>query len=361
MVFSWFGTKPTLPSILESHPTIAFEQLFSDPRISKLENGLTVIESGEQLFRNCSAIDSLQIPFGTLGAILTIEKEGRFTHAGLTVGHIIGDDDDYSADSAKMGSTGVNGQLTLTTWPGCERFLGTPGFRRKWPHPRKALDEICLLQIPTFPPTMLSVFDIKCVRNNLDCRQISTICPLVEQEITHPGIPLLKDVAPFGQWIRQQGGLEVFKDGAKTGLTCGKLINLREIMDWKGQLSTTALRSSDPGSESFGDEGDKDETPIWVLEIKWVSPSQPFAEEGDSGSLVYAKANDCIVPLGIHSGSKRDVSIAFSLHSWWEELEFLDGNADIYFCDPSRCRQSEPTPPILSPNLQFEVEPCLTC
>ena len=60
MVFSWFGTKPTLPPILESHPTIAFEQLFSDPRISKLENGhTTVIESGEQVFRNCSAIDNL--------------------------------------------------------------------------------------------------------------------------------------------------------------------------------------------------------------------------------------------------------------------------------------------------------------
>lgn len=54
--------------------------------------------------------------------------------------------------------------------------------------------------------------------------------------------------------------------------------------------------------------------------------------------MVYAKANGCIIPLGIHSGSKGDVSRAYSLHSWWEEFELLDGNADIYFCDPSRCR-----------------------
>ncbi|MCJ1272110.1 hypothetical protein MMC22_012017 [Lobaria immixta] len=84
MVFTWFGIKPTLPPILESHPAIVFKQLFSDPEIYNLEN--TVIESGEQLFRDCSTTDSLQVPFGTLGAILTIEKEcllGRLGKNGV--------------------------------------------------------------------------------------------------------------------------------------------------------------------------------------------------------------------------------------------------------------------------------------
>ncbi|MCJ1270847.1 hypothetical protein MMC22_010744 [Lobaria immixta] len=84
MVFTWFGIKPTLPPILESHPTIAFKQLFSDPTIYKLHSGhTTIIESGEQLFGNCDTADSLQVPFGTLGAILTIQKASLHMLASL--------------------------------------------------------------------------------------------------------------------------------------------------------------------------------------------------------------------------------------------------------------------------------------
>lgn len=84
---------------------------------------------------------------------------------------------------------------------------------------------------------------------------------------------------------------------------------MEEKLHGKGQLCTNLTYSP------------SDDTEVYLLRVKWLSPDQPFAEDGDSGSLVYAKANGHIIPLGIHGGSKGDVSIAFLLHSWWLEFE----------------------------------------
>ena len=173
MVFTWLDTKPSLPRILYPHPLIAFEQVFSHPMDFKLEaEAATVVQSGEPLFQNSSTADSERTPFGTLGSILTVERDNKFTHAGITVGHVVGD----FGRSVRMRPLGGNGQLMLSTLPGCERYLGKPGFRAKWRLPRPCLDEICLLDIPTCPSTV----NLKCVRPNLDCRQISALSPSIE-------------------------------------------------------------------------------------------------------------------------------------------------------------------------------------
>ena len=146
-------------------------------------------------------------------------------------------------------------------------------------------------------------------------------------------------MAKLQRWVQSQGYLEVFKDGAKSGTTSGRLIRVEEIAYGHRQLSVTALIDSFSSSSSSSSDVDQDDTTVYLLRVKWLSPSQPFAEDGDSGSLVYAKANGHIIPLGIHAGSIGDLSTAYLLHSWWEEFEFLI-DADIYFCDPSRCSPS---------------------
>lgn len=55
--------------------------------------------------------------------------------------------------------------------------------------------------------------DLKCVRPNLDCRQISALSPTIEVEEgkVSPGTPLLKDVSKLQDWVRSQGYLKVSK------------------------------------------------------------------------------------------------------------------------------------------------------
>lgn len=61
MVFTWFRIKPTLPAILQPHPLITLEELFSDPDVLKLDIGpTTVVENGEPVFQDRSTTESEQ-------------------------------------------------------------------------------------------------------------------------------------------------------------------------------------------------------------------------------------------------------------------------------------------------------------
>jgi len=259
---------------------------------------------------------------------------------------------------------------------GCERFLGRPAFRRQWSLARPGLDEICLLEIPQASEQ----FVLTCLIKNLDCNKISSISPEITSYSNSPGTPTLEDVASLQIWLHDHGPLEVFKNGAKTGETSGWLFELEEIFEGQGQPSIhlrgnpgrprdsgsfsdnsgSLSESSGPLSENSGSFSENsgsisdnsgslsensaasifyDNTPIWILLVKWLSPEVPFAESGDSGSLVFARVDGCIVPLGIHYGSKGDVSRAYLLHTWWEEMENLDphNETDFYFCNPLQC------------------------
>ncbi|MCJ1466394.1 hypothetical protein MMC07_005013 [Pseudocyphellaria aurata] len=248
------------------------------------------VKSGEPLFENSTNAIGELTAYGTLGAILTIESPNHLKHVGMTVGHVLGD----CGNSVRMGPRDGTDQLKLKAFPGCERLLGSPYFRSQWLLPRACLDEICLLSIPICP----SIMNLNCVIPNLDCRKISAISPTIkiEEGIVSPGTPLLQSVRKLQYWVNHQGFLMVFKNGATTGTTCGKLIEVEEKPNGKEQPCRRNL------TFTFSDETD-----VYVLRIKWLSPEQPFAEAGDSGSLVYAKANGHIIPLEIHWGSQEDI------------------------------------------------------
>lgn len=81
---------------------------------------------------------------------------------------------------------------------------------------------------------------------------------------------------------------------------------------------------------------DDDETPCFSIVIDWISPTEPFSDGGDSGSLVFATINGQTIPLGIHYFSKRFTSYAYLLWSWCTEIEMVF-DIDIYLCGPDNC------------------------
>jgi len=111
--------------------------------------------------------------------------------------------------------------------------------------------------------------------------------------------------------------LRVYKVGDMTRLTEGILTG----------LSRTIPDSPD-------DPLDK-ELPEYYGVVSWVDEETPFAESGDSGSLVYLPIGQKIVPIGIHQGSTGPVS--YCLLSNWV-LDTLETVIDrgLFFC-PSNC------------------------
>jgi len=302
MHFTWYGVKPVLPPLLDDLPIIKLQELALDPRDINLEVSHPIaIRPGENLYQVRGPFTPEDHPhFGTLGFILTAEAESDRRHVVATVGHVIGG----FGRKAFMKTLTDERCIFLNTVAGCERHLGRPAFRRKWPLARPALDEICLLEIPQASDQ----FVLSCLINDLDCHKISYISPDTTSDSESRGIPTLADVSNFQSWLRISGPLQVFKNGAKTGETAGWLVGLEEVMDGLGQLPIHFLQRSMSFSDtsSSSTEIDQDDTRVYTLNVKWLSPEMPFAEPGDSGSLVFTRVGNCVVPLGIHVGSIGD-------------------------------------------------------
>ena len=48
------------------------------------------------------------------------------------------------------------------------------------------------------------------------------------------------------------------------------------------------------------------------LEVQWQTAEKPFAIDGDSGNLIFAKDKGTVIPLGLHCGSKGTISYSLS-------------------------------------------------
>lgn len=126
------------------------------------------------------------------------------------------------------------------------------------------------------------------------------------------------------EWIP----LEVFKHGAKTGFTRGTL------SEWE-----VAEEESIPTPDI--ESVDIELVPGYHVFIEWISPGEPFADYGDSGSFVFAKRNGKIVPIGLHYSSKEGVSRAWLLWSWGNEIQ-ESLNSDLIFCTRANCDYAAP-------------------
>lgn len=91
------------------------------------------------------------------------------------------------------------------------------------------------------------------------------------------------------EFLRKTCGIEVHKVGAASGHTTGIL------------TSTRRTATSFP--------------PMVQLEVQWQTAEKPFAIDGDSGNLIFAKDKGTVIPLGLHCGSKGTISYSLSLQS----------------------------------------------
>jgi len=76
------------------------------------------------------------------------------------------------------------------------------------------------------------------------------------------------------------------------------------------------------------EEDEKDENE-WIGFVRWMDV--PFATSGDSGSLVFAREDGILIPLGIHVGSRENIqtSMFLSLETFCFEAE--SEGLDLHF------------------------------
>lgn len=193
-----------------------------------------------------------------------------------------------------------------------ERFLGIPRFRigQQDETSEVSLNQACLLEAPEIP--------LKCVFPNLNCCRYNDRDGLENDTDELLRFPLLMNLSALRRAVKKNGGIDVYKVGGVTGTTVGTLFTV-------GQPS--------PHSDL-----------VVKLKIHWKAPDKPFAISGDSGSLVFARDGDVIVPLGLHCGTEDTVSYSLSLQSLCQTIsDLLD--ADLVFCAPDECGLDAVVPP----------------
>ena len=110
--------------------------------------------------------------------------------------------------------------------------------------------------------------------------------------------------------LTRKNTVVVRKLGAMTGLTEGHLLQVCDSIPYT------------PGKPA--------EDPYYGV-IAWIDERSPFAEDGDSGSLVYIPSGPHMIPIGIHKGSEGSISYCLLLDRVVGTIaEVLD--CDLLFC-----------------------------
>ncbi|QSS65621.1 hypothetical protein I7I51_06467 [Histoplasma capsulatum] len=300
----WREKEPKIPPVLLGCPGIALREVYEHPAKDIIPDchNADFLKPGSKLVSLSGPIYRNPAPFGTLGCLLTVERDEAKQHVIVTAGHVLDDDGDkiHAEDIAN------DSFVVLKTVPKFERTLGYPGFRRSSQRNR-CLDEICFLEVPE----SISAGQLPCCLGDVDCIGL----PLSED----PSVPSLfpGDLDPevLRLWVASSDSVRVFKNGSGTGRTTGKLVLISKV------------RTDDPSL---------DQTTAYQMQVKWTDLAIPFAEGGDSGSLVFATDGTKIIPLGIHFGSRGIHSFAYMLYSWVSEVE-LEFDVDVYFCSTANC------------------------
>jgi hypothetical protein len=116
----------------------------------------------------------------------------------------------------------------------------------------------------------------------------------------------------FIQQLLSISPIIVYKVGVMTDLTMGRFVTIRDTAP-KGWYKP---EEDDEEVEEDEEEVEKDNDE-WLGVVEWMDV--PFADSGDSGSLVFAREDGILIPLGIHVGSPASMpnkSIFISLDTF---------------------------------------------
>ncbi|EFR05473.1 hypothetical protein MGYG_08486 [Nannizzia gypsea CBS 118893] len=291
IILFWRDQCPKLPPVLADLPIFSLKESEYDPNNFVLENDTLGIRSG---------VNPDTVNFGTIGFIITLDTGLETKHAIGTVGHVLGD----TGRTLYVNIDGI--PVTLTTVNQFERIGGRPVARSRWRIYRSALDEICLLDIPS----TIADIPLPCVLGEVNCHAILGLSPGAHAIRS----PSTIDPDGLREWLRVNGPLLS---------TEGLLTNTREdthghsqvlprptLAGWSSSLSSSL--SSMGSSLSTPEQG---ESRTFYMSVKWTAPDDPFSAPGDSGRLVFALSDNNFVPLGIPYGADGDVSRKLRLYS----------------------------------------------
>ena len=162
------------------------------------------------------------------------------------------------------------------------------------------LNQICLLEQQEIPREIL-----QCTFPSVDCCRLSVPDDIDDDLSLMSRAPIFSDMPK----LRKSIGIRAHKYGAASGLTSGTLSDIQQPVF---------------------------EIPVYQLMVKWDSPEEPFAVDGDSGSLIWAMNGETVIPLGLHCGSQGTRSYSLSLQSIWQNISDLL-EADLLFCVSEEC------------------------
>jgi hypothetical protein len=348
-VYYWRGQDFTLPDFLKDLPIItACEDEADGPLPGFRWERLALATIDPDLGRKpdnrpASPNTPPQEPFagiGSIGFMGVFDRGDVQTNVVVTVGHVIDTNDEGVC------IIGMTPDLTrlveLQPIDECKREWDDdfaregrrkPRFRKTRPF-NPCLDEICLLSMDGLPedhPFHSQFFEV-----TVHCNSFYTIPPELRSTIPDYMItrsPRLADnVSHLIKSLRNIMPIAVYKHGVGTGVTAGVMFATRPYSRCNRNAST--IDNDDDGQGLLSKQDD-----LQCIVIKWLSANEPFADEGDSGSLVFAMLEEQVVPVGIHFGSDRAryESYAYLLWYWCAELEnSLDGELLFRHSDCSR-------------------------
>ncbi|KAM5476748.1 hypothetical protein MauCBS54593_000018 [Microsporum audouinii] len=304
--FFWHGSPPVVPQDLRDLPNIKLtreepEEIYPDT----IKSGSKIIVP-DPLSLNLNSTFS----FGTVGYVAVIEELGERRLVLVTAGHVVDDARTIRIQDEEQEDNIYQSQIV----PEFERIGGVPLFRRGEPiNPLPAsLNETCLLETDQIPRSAL-----RRVGEHVDCNRLNPDPTINDSDDSSLSAfdPKLGDIGRLRQFLLEEEPVQVYKYGAASSYTTGFLRQIRQ---------------------------DDHEENLYRLKVQWTSAEEPFAEEGDSGSLVFAKDGDYIIPLGIHCGSRGTTSYSLSLWSICEDISTrLD--ADLFFCGPNDLPHFDPS------------------
>lgn len=129
---------------------------------------------------------------------------------------------------------------------------------------------------------------------------------------------------------------KVYKMGAKTGLTVGKIVNLSKSIDGAVDYSEMAL----PAGDSFN-FSNLIQIVFWDEAAGDYDPTQPFSQGGDSGSVIYNEAHEIV---GLHFSSNFNPATgrhyAFACH-----IQLVENELGITIPGTRNYSAAAPPPP----------------
>ncbi|KAH8817388.1 hypothetical protein F5884DRAFT_779212 [Xylogone sp. PMI_703] len=299
--------------VLCSSGFVSFEDVHGELKDDAYSGAKIVPENVNPLQRG--NLDLISANFGTLGhfaSVLDPEEEGDETHYAITIGHVLEDNTTKATIMTEEDDSPVDVSIPVEF----QRNNGTPTFihilkkidLKRFSEP--AMREVGCMEYPDHLPRRCAIIGINCAGIS---QSLQLAAPANYESFNlDKRSPDSFDPLHLSILIQSPLNHRVYKMGAATGLTQGTLVNV----------------TNDVASSGNDREKEKD---LYYGVVAWDSPETPFAEGGDSGSLVYLVEGGNVIPLGIHKGSLEGFSYFLLInHAVGVIGEVLD--LDVLFC-----------------------------